>query len=131
MKTATYTQKALTVLSLLAGLPAVFADQKPCTAVSCMNSYDLSPLSARCVAELFRIFRLVSPYNYADSALERCYSTDYTFTSHSGRNFTLNVCRSVVSEMWNPKVDHLENVGGFVRGAHGDISIGYVAHFIV
>ncbi|EJC98619.1 mannose 6-phosphate receptor domain-containing protein [Fomitiporia mediterranea MF3/22] len=72
-------------------------DQKPCTAQACGRQYDLNPLSA---------------------------SSDYIFESHSGRNFTLNVCRSVVSDPWNPRVDSPQDIGGFVRAAHGDFSIG-------
>ncbi|KLO16447.1 mannose 6-phosphate receptor domain-containing protein [Schizopora paradoxa] len=69
-----------------------------CKVESCMGNFDLSALRA---------------------------STDYTF-SHSHQNFTLNLCRGVVSELWNSKIENTERVGAFVRGAHGDLSIGEV-----
>ena len=47
----------------------------------------------------------------------------------TGRNITLNVCRSIVTDLWNPQVDRPQDVGGFYRGAHGDVSIGYVGLF--
>ncbi|KAL5519594.1 hypothetical protein ACEPAH_1277 [Sanghuangporus vaninii] len=89
---------------VVAGLAALFtaadaadSEQKPCAAHMCGRQYDLSPLSS---------------------------SSDYIITSHSGRNFTLNVCRSVISDLWNPRVDRPQDVGGFFRGDHGDFSIG-------
>lgn len=41
-----------------------------------------------------------------------------------GEDFKLNVCRSVVSELWN--VDGPENVGGFIKrpDGKGDFSLG-------
>ncbi|THG99204.1 hypothetical protein EW145_g7305 [Phellinidium pouzarii] len=92
---------ALSVFAVVAALSTLVyaADNEPkaCTAHDCGHSYDLSPLSA---------------------------STDYVFTSFTGRNFTLNVCASVVSDPWNPRVDRPQDIGGFTRTAHGDISIG-------
>ncbi|KAH8111868.1 mannose 6-phosphate receptor domain-containing protein [Phellopilus nigrolimitatus] len=85
------------IVALLTATNAAENEPKSCTAHDCGHSYDLSPLSA---------------------------SSDYVFTSHTGRNFTLNVCRSVVSDLWNPRVDRPQDVGGFTRGARGDISIG-------
>ncbi|KAL5494617.1 hypothetical protein ACEPAI_78 [Sanghuangporus weigelae] len=89
---------------VVAGLVALFAvvdaadsEQKSCTAHMCGRQYDLSPLSS---------------------------SSDYIITSHSGRNITLNVCRTVISDLWNPRVDRPQDVGGFFRGDHGDFSIG-------
>ncbi|KAH7338593.1 hypothetical protein B0J17DRAFT_384772 [Rhizoctonia solani] len=74
------------------------ADPAPCTGEDEAGYYDLSPLRS---------------------------SKDYTFTSESGRKFSLNVCQGVKSELWNPQhVDKKETIGGFVRGDHGDFSIG-------
>ena len=104
------------VLSYVATALADEPETKPCTVQSCHNSYDLSALSARCDYT----------YSLAAHVTDLFYSSDYVFESFSGRNFTLNVCKPVVSEMWNPKVDNPKQVGGFVRGAHGDLSIGCV-----
>ena len=52
-------------------------------------------------------------------------SSDYVFTSYSGRKFNLNVCAPVSGDTWNLQIDPKE-IGGFTRGAHSDISIGYV-----
>lgn len=46
---------------------------------------------------------------------------DYT-TTVGDRTFKLNVCRSVVSELW--KVDNPDKVGGFVSREGGDFSLG-------
>lgn len=46
---------------------------------------------------------------------------DYTSTV-GDREFKLNVCRGVVSELW--KVDQPESVGGFVSREGGDFSLG-------
>ena len=59
-----------------------------------------------------------------NASADRARSKDYVFKSPSGRNFTLNVCKSVTSELWNPNVDRPQDIGGFTRGDHGDISIG-------
>ena len=54
-------------------------------------------------------------------------SKDYKFKSEGDREFTLNVCQGVKSELWNPtEVDKQKDIGGFVRAGHGDFSIGYV-----
>ncbi|KAI5115663.1 hypothetical protein M0805_004101 [Coniferiporia weirii] len=91
----------LSVLTVLAAFSTVVnsadSEPKPCTAHDCEHSYDLSALSS---------------------------STDYVFKSFTGRNFTLNVCRSVTSDPWNPEVERPQDIGGFTRGAHGDVSIG-------
>ncbi|CAE7112007.1 unnamed protein product [Rhizoctonia solani] len=74
------------------------ADIAPCTGEDEAGYYDLSPLKA---------------------------NKDYTFTSESGRKFSLNVCQGVKSELWNPQhVDKTETIGGYVRADHGDFSIG-------
>ncbi|KAG8906420.1 hypothetical protein FRB99_006922 [Tulasnella sp. 403] len=72
-------------------------DPKPCTVSSGNNFWDLSSLSAK---------------------------KDFVFSSHTGRKFTLNVCRNVVSETWNLKDVKDDTVGGFFRGEHSDMSIG-------
>jgi cation-dependent mannose-6-phosphate receptor len=46
---------------------------------------------------------------------------DYTATVGE-REFKLNVCRAVVSELWS--VDQPELVGGFIGRQNGDFSIG-------
>ncbi|KAJ1302449.1 hypothetical protein OPQ81_002767 [Rhizoctonia solani] len=77
---------------------AYAADLAPCTGEDEAGYYDLSPLKS---------------------------NKDYTFTSESGRNFSLNVCQGVKSELWNPlDIDKKETIGGFVRAGHGDFSIG-------
>ncbi|CAE6442161.1 unnamed protein product [Rhizoctonia solani] len=87
----------LTPIVLLSYLVSA-ADPAPCTGEDEAGYYDLSPLRS---------------------------SKDYTFTSESGRKFSLNVCQGVKSELWNPQhVDKQETIGGFVRGDHGDFSIG-------
>lgn len=49
---------------------------------------------------------------------------DYTVDA-DGRTYYLNVCRSVISELWNPKlIDNRELVGAKYRGEHGDYSMG-------
>ncbi|CAE6451808.1 unnamed protein product [Rhizoctonia solani] len=74
------------------------ADLAPCTGEDDAGYYDLSPLKSK---------------------------KDYTFTSESGRNFSLNVCQGVQSELWHPQhVDKTETIGGYVRMDHGDFSIG-------
>ncbi|KAG8791302.1 hypothetical protein FRC12_009627 [Ceratobasidium sp. 428] len=86
-------------VSLLIFWPAAYAaDKSPCTGEDDAGYYDLSPLRS---------------------------NKDYTFTSESGRKFSLNICQGVKSELWNPQhVDKQDQVGGFVRAAHGDFSIG-------
>ncbi|KAG8712176.1 hypothetical protein FRC08_014936 [Ceratobasidium sp. 394] len=74
------------------------ADKQPCTGEDDTGYYDLSPLRS---------------------------NKDYTYTSETGRKFSLNVCQGVKSELWNPQhVDKQDQVGGFVRAGHGDFSIG-------
>ena len=48
-------------------------------------------------------------------------SSDYV-TKVGEREFKLNVCRAVVSELWN--VDEPDKVGGFVGRDKGDFSLG-------
>ncbi|EIN14343.1 hypothetical protein PUNSTDRAFT_21957, partial [Punctularia strigosozonata HHB-11173 SS5] len=76
-------------------------DERPCTVHGEDGEYfDLNPLKA---------------------------STDYTFQSPGGREFIINVCRSVVSETWSPKVDDPDNIAAFTRdfgGIRGDFSLG-------
>lgn len=50
-------------------------------------------------------------------------SKDYTFSSPGGKEFRINVCRSVASETWG--LDDTD-VGGIVRRDHGDFSLGCV-----
>ncbi|CEL63645.1 Putative mannose 6-phosphate receptor-like protein C530,09c OS=Schizosaccharomyces pombe (strain 972 / ATCC 24843) GN=SPBC530.09c PE=3 SV=1 [Rhizoctonia solani AG-1 IB] len=74
------------------------ADLAPCTGEDDAGYYDLSPLRS---------------------------NKDYKFTSETGRNFSINVCQGVKSELWNPQhVDKKDTIGGFVRADHGDFSIG-------
>jgi len=76
-----------------------FAEDTPCTAQSDSLYFDLRPLQAK---------------------------KDYEFqASTSDRKFYLNLCRNVVTELWN--ADRQEStIGAFYRGDHGDISIGSV-----
>ena len=53
-------------------------------------------------------------------------SEDYTFKSPDGHNYTINVCRPVITETWAAKVDEPKNIGGFTRREHGDFSLGCV-----
>ncbi|QRW21986.1 autophagy-related protein 27 [Rhizoctonia solani] len=74
------------------------ADPAPCTGEDEEGYYDLSPLRS---------------------------NKDYKFTSETGRDFSINVCQGVKSELWHPQqVDKLETIGGFFRADHGDFSIG-------
>ncbi|KAF8604915.1 mannose 6-phosphate receptor domain-containing protein [Ceratobasidium sp. AG-I] len=74
------------------------ADPAPCTGEDDTGYYDLSPLMA---------------------------NKDYKFKSQGGREFTLNVCQGIKSELWNPiEVEKPKDIGGFVRAGHGDFSIG-------
>lgn len=83
------------LLSLLYSISVAAADEKPCTTHASNGDYfDLNPLRA---------------------------SKDYTFSSPGGKEFRINVCRSVASETWN--LDD-PDVGGVVRRDHGDFSLG-------
>lgn len=53
-------------------------------------------------------------------------SKDYHFKSPDGAAFSLNVCRALVDDTWNVKVPKPDEVGGTVRRAHGDFSLGSV-----
>ena len=48
---------------------------------------------------------------------------DYEVEAY-GTSYKLNVCRSVVSELW--KVDDPDSVGGFAHTEKGDFSLGCV-----
>ncbi|KAI0081116.1 hypothetical protein K474DRAFT_1588342 [Panus rudis PR-1116 ss-1] len=74
---------------------------EPCTTRADGKYYDLSPLKS---------------------------SKDYEFSSPGGQKYKLNVCRPVAQEIWNPKVDKPEDIGGVTRRAHGDFSIGYAVN---
>ncbi|OSD06124.1 hypothetical protein PYCCODRAFT_1442922 [Trametes coccinea BRFM310] len=87
---------------LLAGL--VTADEKPCTTHAEGNYYDLNRLAAK---------------------------KDYEFKSPGGKDYVLNVCKSVSQEVWAPKVDKPEDVAAFTRRAHGDFSLGDVNTTVV
>lgn len=50
-------------------------------------------------------------------------------TTHT-RNITLNVCRNVVGELWNIGDQDPKKIGAYTRGAHGDISMGYVSQLL-
>lgn len=70
----------------------------PCTLTLCHGThFDLNPLSSA--------------------------SADYE-AKVGNSLYKLNVCRSVVSELWG--IDDAENVGGYVNRTAGDFSIGYV-----
>ncbi|KAG7447562.1 mannose 6-phosphate receptor domain-containing protein [Guyanagaster necrorhizus] len=85
----------LSILSLSYSILAVVADERPCTIHASNGDYfDLNPLKA---------------------------SKDYTFSSPGGKEFRINVCRSVASETWG--LDD-PDVGGVVRRDHGDFSLG-------
>ena len=71
-------------------------EDKPCTLTLADGThYDLNPLSSA--------------------------STDYE-AKVGDSNFKLNVCRSVVSELW--KIDDPDNVAAFVNRQEGDFSLG-------
>lgn len=75
------------------------AEDKPCTlTLPDGTHYDLSSLSSA--------------------------SADYT-AEVGETSYKLNVCRSVVSEVWF-KGDEAEKVAGFVSRSSGDFSLGYV-----
>ncbi|KAK0461741.1 mannose-6-phosphate receptor binding domain-containing protein [Desarmillaria tabescens] len=85
----------LFLLSLSCSISVATADEKPCTTHASNGDYfDLNPLKA---------------------------SKDYTFSSPGGKEFRINVCRSVASEIWG--LDD-PDVGGVVRRDHGDFSLG-------
>ena len=49
--------------------------------------------------------------------------SDYVALTEIGdRNITLNVCGPVVGETW--KIEEPNQVAGYFRGAHSDISVG-------
>ncbi|KAF8323793.1 mannose 6-phosphate receptor domain-containing protein [Clavulina sp. PMI_390] len=73
-------------------------DPAPCTAHSGQDYYDLNPLRQK---------------------------TDFAVLPELGaRNITLNICGPVIGETW--KLDEPDQVAGFYRGEHSDISIGRV-----
>jgi len=77
-------------------MPMDNKEDKPCTLTLCHGThFDLNGLSSA--------------------------TADYATTVGSS-TYKLNVCRSVVSEVW--KIDQPEEVGGFVNGTNGDFSIG-------
>ncbi|KAL7413984.1 mannose-6-phosphate receptor binding domain-containing protein [Mrakia frigida] len=49
---------------------------------------------------------------------------DYTWTSSSGEKIVLNVCRSIVTEVFG--IEDPDQVGAFVQGDKGDRSIGSI-----
>ncbi|KZV71029.1 mannose 6-phosphate receptor domain-containing protein [Peniophora sp. CONT] len=49
---------------------------------------------------------------------------DYTFQSPGGQEFHINVCKSVVYELWNAEVVNPDTVGAVTRRERGDFSIG-------
>lgn len=85
------------LLSAVALLAVVRAEEAPCTAHDGDDYYDLSPLKS---------------------------NKDYEFKSPDGKDFVLNVCKPVNHDVWAPKVDNPENVAGFTRHDRGDFSIG-------
>ncbi|KZV92906.1 mannose 6-phosphate receptor domain-containing protein [Exidia glandulosa HHB12029] len=92
--------RAAAALALAASVSLVgAADPTPCTLEHLGRYYDLRPLQSK---------------------------TDYKVTStlrDSKREFKLNVCGPVKSELWNPKVAD-DKVGAFFRGKDGDMSLG-------
>ncbi|KAI0962279.1 hypothetical protein AcW1_001136 [Taiwanofungus camphoratus] len=92
-------RKLSLALTMITTVAFVLADERPCTAHDGDNYYNLSPLSS---------------------------SKDYKFTSPSGQDFVVNVCRPVASDTWALKVDKPEDVAGFTRHERGDFSIGNV-----
>ncbi|KAJ6613521.1 mannose-6-phosphate receptor binding domain-containing protein [Mycena sp. CBHHK59/15] len=86
----------LLALALAHPLPA-HADDKPCTGRHAGKYYDLNPLQA---------------------------ATDYTLQTPGGHDLVLSACKSVSHETWGLKVPDPGLVGGFVRGDHGDFSLG-------
>jgi hypothetical protein len=52
--------------------------------------------------------------------------TDYELKLPNGRIAALNVCKSLVADVWNPRVDRKSDIAGRVRGEHGDFALGYV-----
>ncbi|KIY73867.1 mannose 6-phosphate receptor domain-containing protein [Cylindrobasidium torrendii FP15055 ss-10] len=91
--------KLLSLLLALPLIPTTLAKDSACTLRNGDGYFDLNPLSA---------------------------SKDYSIPSDTkdGNPIYLNVCRGVTSETWN--LDEPKNVGGFVRKAHGDFSLGQV-----
>ncbi|GJE86288.1 autophagy-related protein 27-like protein [Phanerochaete sordida] len=88
---------ALCMLSLFT--IATRAEDDPCTVWDGDKFYDLSPLKA---------------------------DDNYKFNSPDGNEYSLNVCRPVVGELWAVKVDEPEKVAGFTRREHGDFALGLV-----
>ncbi|KAJ7728149.1 mannose 6-phosphate receptor domain-containing protein, partial [Mycena maculata] len=73
------------------------ADDKACTGHHGGKYYDLNPLQA---------------------------GKDYELTTPGGLELVLSACKSVSHETWGLKVQDPGLVGGFIRRAHGDFSMG-------
>jgi hypothetical protein len=58
--------------------------------------------------------------------LAHLYRHDYILTTPTGRNVTLNVCRSLSIDFWELKDIKEENVAAVVRRDHADFSMGYL-----
>ncbi|PPQ72414.1 hypothetical protein CVT24_002985 [Panaeolus cyanescens] len=90
----------ISLFLLLCCTISAYGDGRPCTTTENGKIYDLSPLTL---------------------------SKDYDIKLPSGLTLSINICQNVKSELWGLK-DGLkqEDVGGFVRRAHGDFAIGKV-----
>ncbi|KAJ7321341.1 hypothetical protein DFH08DRAFT_1085929 [Mycena albidolilacea] len=90
-------RRRLTWLALGLSLATIAAaDEKPCTGRHAGKYYDLNPLAGK----------------------------DYQLKTPEGHKLVLSVCKSVSHETWALKVEDPGLVGGFVRRAHGDFSLG-------
>ncbi|EED79691.1 predicted protein [Postia placenta Mad-698-R] len=105
------------LLSAVALLATVRAEEAPCTAHDGDDYYDLSPLKSKCVDAARTTFM-------EEIDTRQLSSKDYEFKSPDGKDFVLNVCKPVNHDVWAPKVDNPENVAGFTRHDRGDFSIG-------
>ncbi|KAF8890094.1 mannose-6-phosphate receptor binding domain-containing protein [Infundibulicybe gibba] len=86
------------LLAGLGGLRTVAAEEKPCTIHDNGVYYDLNPLKSK---------------------------KDYNVQAPDSPLFVINVCAGVTQDTFNMPEDY-DQIGGFVRRAHGDFSIGKI-----
>ncbi|KAJ7280996.1 mannose-6-phosphate receptor binding domain-containing protein [Mycena rebaudengoi] len=88
--------RKLSLLLALSLLPQALAEDKECTGRHGGKYYDLSPLKGK----------------------------DHKLTTPGGHDVVLSACQSIKQETWGQKLEDPAKVGGFMRGDHGDISLG-------
>ncbi|KAJ7280965.1 hypothetical protein C8J57DRAFT_1057657, partial [Mycena rebaudengoi] len=77
------------------------AEDKECTGRHGGKYYDLSPLKGK----------------------------DHKLTTLGGHDVVLSACQSVKKETWGHKLEDPAKIGGFMRGDHGDMSLGCASSF--